>query len=182
MTTNHEAIFVQLPDLIRGGRNPWKGTIRELIHHHRDSDMTAMIDRAKDAGLYHEDEETGDDNLYEVLPELLATDIKALREFTDDPNAEYMTGTLFRLRWETWEDPGIGGINPDGTSEPDEDATEGATLFLERLEDGSWVDVDSDGFEFDDEHPADDAAPYAAVEAAMRERHGLPASIEVEGL
>ena len=91
MTTNHEATFVQLPDLIRGGRNPWKGTIRELIHHHRDSDMANMIDRAKATGLYREDEETGEGNLYEVLPELLATDLDALREFTDDPNADYVT-------------------------------------------------------------------------------------------
>lgn len=182
MTTEHEAIFVQLPDLIRGGRNPWKGTIRELIHHYRDSDMTAMIDRAKDAGLYREDEETSDDNLYDILPELLATDLDALREFADDPNAEYMTGTTFRLRWEIWEDPGVGGINPDGTSEPDTGYSEGATLFLERLQGVSWVEVDSDGFEFDDDHPADDAAPYEAVEAQMRAKHSLPADIEGEGL
>ena len=95
MTTEHEAIFVQLPDLIRGGRNPWAGTIRELINdHHRygdHRDMVDMIERAKAAGLYREDEETGEDNLYEVLPELLATDVKALREFADDPNADYVT-------------------------------------------------------------------------------------------
>lgn len=91
MTTEHEATFIQLPGLIRGGRNPWTGTIAELIHCHRDSDMTAMIDRAKAAGLYREDEETGDDNLDEALPELLATDLDALREFADDPNANYVT-------------------------------------------------------------------------------------------
>jgi len=91
MTTEHEATFVQLPDLIRGGRNPWTGTIAELIQHHRDSDMTAMINRAREAGLYREDEESGEDNLYEVLPELLATDLDALREFADDPNASYVT-------------------------------------------------------------------------------------------
>ncbi|WP_297746318.1 hypothetical protein [uncultured Tessaracoccus sp.] len=96
MTTEHEATIVHLPDLIRGGRDPWRGTIAELINDHfrygYHRDMVDMIDRAKTAGLYREDEETGEDNLYEVLPELLATDIKALREFTDDPNATYVAG------------------------------------------------------------------------------------------
>lgn len=181
MTTEHEATTVHLPNLIRGGHYPWTGTIGKLIRHERDRfDVAAMIDRAKAAGLYREGEETGDDNLWDILPELLATDLDALREFADDPNATYVPG--LRLRWETWEDYGIGSINPDGTSEPDTGYSEGATLFLERVEDNIWTWIDSDGFEFDDDHPADDAAPYEAVEAKMRAKHSLPADIEVEGL
>lgn len=177
MNNNWSDKCVHLPDLLRGGHRPWTGAIGELIDHHRDSDMTAMIDRATAAGLYREDEESGRD-IYDVLPQLLATDLEALREFADDPNATYTSG--LRLRWDTWENPGLGGINVDGTSEPDKGATEGATLFLERAEDGIWCEIDSDGFEFDADHPADDAAPYEAVEKRMRIKHSLPADIEIE--
>lgn len=175
--SNYEATIVHLPDLIRGGRDPWRGTIAELIHYDGDCrDMTAMIDRAKAAGLYREDE----DNLYEVLSELLSTNLDALREFADDPNAIYVAGPLFRLRWAVWDYFGRYNINPDDTNEPDDSFSEGATLFLERLDGNLWAYIDGDGFEFDEDHPADEAAPYEAVEQRMRAKHNLPDDIEIE--
>lgn len=175
MTTNYEDIIVYLPDLIRGGRNPWSGSIAKLMQYKRDTDMTAMIDYVKDAGLYCEN---GDDNnLWDVLPKLLATDIEALRKFTDDPNAIYAPEPQIRLRWETWENY---GFNPDGSFDPYINPNEGATLFLERLEGDVWFSLDFDGFEFDDHRPADDPEIYEAVEQHMRSKHNLPDDIEIE--
>ena len=79
---------IELPDLIRGGRNPWAGTVDELIEATGDREMSSMIERAAALGLYAEDDETGEDNLHDILPQLLATDTEALQRFTDDPNAK----------------------------------------------------------------------------------------------
>ena len=54
-------------------------------------------------------------------------------------------------------------------------------LYLERVSNNIWSWIDCDGFEFDDKHPADDAALYETLEAQMRSKHSLPADIEVVG-
>lgn len=94
--TNHEETIVKLPDLIRGGRNPWTGTVADLIRRELDRREETLLTYASEQGLIDADKIADEDAaVYEpeyakfeaMLPGLLATDLEALRRFTDDPNA-----------------------------------------------------------------------------------------------
>lgn len=97
--TDHAKTIVNLPDQIRGGRAPWRGTIADLLALMGDDDhaMEKARHDAQELGLIDaekinaEDAEVAEAELARfeaLLPELLATNLEVLRHFTDDPNAE----------------------------------------------------------------------------------------------
>lgn len=89
--------IVHLPGRISATRTPWTGTIGELIADATDHALEKARHDAADLGLIDADRIGSDDTeVFEaesdrfegLLPELLATNLEALRRFADDPNAE----------------------------------------------------------------------------------------------
>lgn len=154
---DYKDILVCCPDMANGG-DPWYITIAELVEDHQ-YEMERMVEIAMAAGVYDEDSH---DHILDVFPELLATDLAALREFIGDPDAVYTPN--LRLHWETQSQP------------------KGAELTLFHYRDHDWNFAGFIEVRFDADHPEDDFATYEAVEEQMRAEHNLPDDIEIDGL